>query len=40
MGGCELPAPLHTSAPLHLDDYNINETLSVLAHTVCGLRAH
>ena len=36
MGGCELPAPLHTSAALQRDDYKINETLSVLAQTVQG----
>jgi hypothetical protein len=35
-GGCDLPGPLHTSAALHLDDYKINETLSVLAQTVQG----
>ena len=34
VGGCDIPAPLHTSASLHLDDYSINETLACLTQTV------
>lgn len=34
VSGCDLPAPLHTSESLFLDDYEINYKLAVHANTV------